>query len=219
VAVRRIAGHIQSLAEPSLAPPHTHRDMATRKQSRVVRPTVRRPDDLTGALDGIRRIVQTLRVSARTAERALGVSGAQLFVLHSLAEAPAASLNDLAERTFTHQSSVSVVVERLVRRRLVSRTRSAEDGRRIVLSLTPAGRRALESAPEIAQIRLIGALRALSARERRALARTLTRLSEAMGITARPPLLFEDEPSAVMRGRRAPRAASRAQSKRNDRQR
>jgi DNA-binding MarR family transcriptional regulator len=189
--------------------------MATRKQSRTVRQTARRPDDLTGALDGIRRIVQTLRVSARTAERALGVSGAQLFVLHSLAEAPAASLNDLAERTFTHQSSVSVVVERLVRRRLVSRTRSAEDGRRIVLSLTPAGRRVLEAAPEIAQIRLIGALRALSASERRALARTLARLSEAMGITEPPPLLFEDEPSAVMRGRRAPRAASRAQPKRN----
>lgn len=193
--------------------------MAIRKQSRAVRQGVRRPDDLTSALDGIRRIVQTLRISARTAERALGVSGAQLFVLHSLAEAPAASLNDLAERTFTHQSSVSVVVERLVRRRLVSRERSAEDGRRIVLSLTPAGRRVLESAPEIAQIRLIGALRALSARERRELARTLDRLTGAMGITAAPPLLFEDELPAAGRGRRTARAASRARPKRSTRTR
>jgi DNA-binding MarR family transcriptional regulator len=193
--------------------------MAIRKESRVVRKAVRRPDDLAGALDGIRRIVQTLRVSARTAERTLGVSGAQLFVLHSLAEAPAASLNDLAERTFTHQSSVSVVVERLVRRRLVSRERSAEDGRRIVLSLTPAGRRVLEAAPEIAQIRLISALRALSPRERRELARTLGRLGEAMGVTTPPPLLFEDESPAAGRGRRTARAASRARPKRANRQR
>jgi DNA-binding MarR family transcriptional regulator len=173
---------------------------------------MRSTDDLTSALDGIRRIVQTLRLSARTAERTIGVSGAQLFVLHSLAEAPAESLNDLAERTFTHQSSVSVVVERLVQRRLVSRTRSTEDARRIILELTPAGRRVLDTAPEIAQIRLIGALRALPARECRALARTLERLSAAMGTTAPPPLLFEDDGAAPKRERRTPRAASRART-------
>jgi DNA-binding MarR family transcriptional regulator len=135
------------------------------------------------------------------------------------ARSPAASLNDLAERTFTHQSSVSVVVERLVRRRLVSRERSAEDGRRIVLSLTPAGRRVLEAAPEIAQIRLIGALRALSASERRALARTLGRLSEAMGVTSPPSLLFEDDAPATVRRQRTPRAASRARPRGNNRKR
>src|SRR5918912_3802717 len=119
------------------------------------RRTPERSAELTSALDAIRRIVQALRVSARTSEQRLGVSGAQLFVLHALAEAPAKSLNDLAARTFTHQSSVSVVVERLVRRRLVSRTRSAEDARRVTLALTATGRALLDSAPEVAQVRLV----------------------------------------------------------------
>jgi len=167
--------------------------------------------DLTAALDAIRRIVQALRVSARAAERRLGVSGAQLFVLHALAEAPAQSLNDLAARTFTHQSSVSVVVDRLVRRRLVSRNRSAEDGRRVVLTLTPSGRSLLRSSPEVAQIRLIAALRKLSGTECRVLARHLGRIVREMGATEAPMLFLDDgmqSPARATRTRRRPRAAS-----------
>lgn len=174
----------------------------------------KRPNDLTAALDGIRRIVQALRVSARAAERRLGISGAQLFVLHTLAEAPADSLNDLSARTFTHQSSVSVVVDRLVRRRLVSRMRSPEDGRRVVLELTPSGRALLRSAPEVAQMRLIAALRALPAPDCRKLSRILDGIVRSMGVTETPALFFED----IVRdnGGRTTRARSRAGVKRRD---
>src|SRR5690348_6142489 len=90
-------------------------------------------------LDSIRRIVQVLRVSSRVAEKQFGLSSAQLFVLHTLAQAEAASLNELAARTATHQSSVSVVVHRLVDQGLVKRNASRSDARRIELALTAAG--------------------------------------------------------------------------------
>src|SRR3954449_11206732 len=80
--------------------------------------------DIRDVMDAIRRIVRVLRVSSRAAEKQGGLSGAQLFVLHKLADAPALSLNELADRTRTHQSSVSVVVQRLVDRELVARARS-----------------------------------------------------------------------------------------------
>ena len=152
----------------------------------------RSSDELSAALDAIRRIVQVLRASTRVAERRLGISGAQLFVLHALSESPADSLNDLAARTFTHQSSVSAVVERLVRRRLVSRKRSSADARRVVLSLTPSGRALLRSSPEIAQLRLISALRELPPRDRRALARILDLVVHEMGADVAPTLFFEE---------------------------
>ena len=69
-------------------------------------------------LDAIRRIVQALRESSRAAEKGVGLSSAQLFVLQTLQETPGLSLNELAERTRTHQSSVSVVVTKLARQRL-----------------------------------------------------------------------------------------------------
>jgi DNA-binding MarR family transcriptional regulator len=152
-------------------------------------------NELSAALDAIRRIVQALRASTRVAERRLGISGAQLFVLHALSESPADSLNDLAARTFTHQSSVSAVVERLVKRRLVSRKRSSADARRIVLSLTPSGRALLRSSPDIAQLRLISALRELPPRDRRSLASILDRVVHGMGADATPSLFFEDTSS------------------------
>src|SRR6516165_4152555 len=96
----------------------------------------RRAESVRAVMDSLRRIVRGLRLSARDAERSAGISGAQLFVLQSLAEERASSLNDLADRTLTDQSSVSVVVKRLTDRKLVARKAAADDARRIELSLT-----------------------------------------------------------------------------------
>jgi DNA-binding MarR family transcriptional regulator len=133
-------------------------------------------------MDGIRRVVQALRVSSRGAEQHVGLSGAQLFVLQRLVASPAVSINELAEATLTHQSSVSVVVRRLVERGLVRRGTSGEDGRRVEVSLTARGRRLLQRAPGAAQDRLIEGLRRMAPADRRSLATQLGRLARAMGL-------------------------------------
>jgi DNA-binding MarR family transcriptional regulator len=140
------------------------------------------PDEreVAAVLEGVRRVVRVLRVSSRATEQRLGVSGAQLFVLQQLAQAPARSLNELAERTHTDQSSVSVVVSRLVERGLVSRDISVEDSRRITISLTSAGRTVLRHAPEAAQARLVEALRRLPRTQLTGLARGLSSLGRLM---------------------------------------
>src|SRR5262245_46150204 len=101
-------------------------------QSSVPPPAHSAPE-ATAILDDLRRLVRVLRESSRAAEAILGVTGAQLFVLKTLAGEPVLSLNTLAERTRTHQSTVSVVVKRLVARGLVTRTTSSVDARRIQL--------------------------------------------------------------------------------------
>lgn len=145
------------------------------------------------ALSALRQIVHSLHRASRSAERAHGVSGAQLFVLQLLAESPARSLNALAERTLTHQSSVSVVVSRLVARGLVERSRSPEDGRRIELRLSEAGKELLTQTPAAMQIRLIEALRALQRRDLRTLASLLTQVVHSMGVAGESTgFLFEE---------------------------
>jgi len=144
-----------------------------------------RGTDLTLALDALRRIVRALGVSSRTAERSVGITGAQLLVLQRLAESPADSLNDLAERTFTHQSTVSVVVDRLVERRFVKRTRSRDDARKILLSLTGAGRTALRKAPPPAQTQLVDALGRLPRRALHVVAEGLVATAHEMGLDER----------------------------------
>ncbi len=144
-------------------------------------------------LDSVRWIFQALRESSRRAERQVGLSGAQLFVLQKLAESPGLSLNELADRTHTHQSSVSTVVSRLVARRFVQRARAAEDGRRVELTLTARGRTAAAEAPDAAQDRLIAAIEAMPAYRRRLLAEGLTELARGVAAThRRAPMFFDD---------------------------
>jgi DNA-binding MarR family transcriptional regulator len=155
-------------------------------------------------LDAIRLIVRALRESSRGAERAVGIGAAQLFVLQRLAAEPALSLNELAARTFTHQSSVSVVVTRLVERGLVTRARGDDDARRLSLSATAAGRALLARAPAAAQDRLVAGLSLLGPTSRRQLARLLGRLVDLMALPDRhPPMFFEAPP------RRRPGKAAR----------
>lgn len=130
---------------------------------------------VTACLDAIRRIVQSLRQSSRQAEQDVGLSGAQLFVLRRLAESDSPlSMGDLAERTLTHLSSVSVVVTKLVERGLVLRSPSRTDARRADVKLSAKGRAFLErSSPVTAQERLAEAIAALSPERREGLAHIL----------------------------------------------
>src|SRR3954454_4823855 len=118
------------------------------------------------AMNAVRSIVCAQRIKTRAIELKIGIKLAQLFVLQQLEERPSDSLNDLAERTATHQSSVSVVVRRLVERGLVTRTPSPADKRRIEIDVTPAGRSLLAVAPPTIPTQLIGALHRMNDEER-----------------------------------------------------
>lgn len=160
-------------------------------------------DDATAVLTALRRIVRFLRLADRDAEATAEVSAAQLFVLHSLRGAPAASVGELAARTLTDPSSVSTVVARLVARGLVRRTPSPADRRRAELCLTAAGQRMVTRAPRAPQAQMIAAIRALPTAQRAELIRALDRLAVAIGADkVAPRMLFEDEPAAPARRRR-----------------
>jgi DNA-binding MarR family transcriptional regulator len=145
-------------------------------------------------MNAVRSIVRALRINTRAIESKMGMSLAQLFVLQQLAERPANSLNELAERTATHQSSVSVVVRRLVESGYVSRTTSALDRRRLEIEVTAKGRELLTGAPTTVQTQLVDALRNMAEKDQTTLAALLEEWLRAAKIDlATPPMLGEDE--------------------------
>ncbi|HEX3868358.1 MAG TPA: MarR family transcriptional regulator [Gemmatimonadaceae bacterium] len=145
-------------------------------------------------MNAIRSIVRALRVNTRSIELKMGISLAQLFVLQQLEDRSADSLNELADRTATHQSSVSVVVRRLVERGYVSRVPSTTDKRRIEIAVTEAGRALLAGAPRTIQTQLMDAMRDMPRAEQTMLADLLERwLHLAKVDFAAPPMLGEEE--------------------------
>ncbi len=143
-------------------------------------------------LAGIRRLERGLRLAAGDAERATGLSAAQLFSLEKLAEMPAASITVLAARTHTDRSSVSAVVDRLVAAGLVSRNASASDRRRSETRITRKGKAVLARAPKSPTAALLRALGQLPEAKVRQLANGLSALNEQLGYTETA-MLFDDE--------------------------
>lgn len=146
------------------------------------------------ALVSIRRLVRTLRTTAVSVERETGLSTAQTFVLQLLAEAPADSMNELAERTATDQSSVSVVVTRLEAKGLVSRVPSVTDARRTHVIITPDGIALMQRKPPTVQQRLTHALSGMPPESLELLSTQLNTLVGLMGADEEPAtLIFEDD--------------------------
>ena len=151
--------------------------------------------DQTAIMDAVRILFRAIRLHNVEVERLLGISLAQLYVLEQLDGHPNASVNDLAELTRTHQSSVSVVVRKLGERGLVEKRTSSSDARRAELSLTDAGRKLLTTSPGTFQTRLQAGLREIGVDETRQLAANLSHWLKACGLDeVSPPMFFEDEP-------------------------
>jgi DNA-binding MarR family transcriptional regulator len=145
-------------------------------------------------MNHFRRIVRALRSSHRAAGH-LNLTGAQLFVINVIGEAEGPlSVNEVAQRTGTDQSTVSVVTNRLVERGLLKRERSREDSRRVDLSLTASGRALQKKAPvTVAQQRMTAALLELSPRDAAELLRLIEKIVTSMNIGAeRAGMMFDD---------------------------
>ena len=162
-------------------------------------------------MDSIRQIVHALEVGSRSAQRSVGLSGAQLFILQILAAGGVMSVNEVAARSHTHQSSVSGVVSRLVEAKLVKRAASRADARRLELTVTQAGRRALKSSLVTPQERLIASLSRLAPGRLAQLRSLLHEVVSLSGMdSGTPPMFFE---GAKRQQRRSSSAARESSSK------
>ena len=141
--------------------------------------------------------MRAIRLASTATHHGQSISAAQAFVLQTLLDSPGLRINDLAEQTSTDQSSVSVVVQKLVDAGLVVKQRSESDARAFEVHLTPAGRAFAKKTPVAPQLRLLDGLRKLSASDRSDLAALLEQWLTALGIADQnPPMLGEDGKSA-----------------------
>lgn len=144
-------------------------------------------------LNGLRIIVQALSTASRKSETKLGITGAQRFLLQELASAGELSVNELAQRTHTHQSTVSTVITKLEKAGLVTRKRNANDARVQLLALTPKGRTKLKDKQQTVQQRLIQAIGSLALNEQQQLATLLGSVIQSAGLENEPATMFLEQ--------------------------
>lgn len=165
-------------------------------------------------LNSFRCLVKSLRLADRAGLREHGLGASQLYVLHELARDSPLSINDLAERTATDQSTVSVVVAKLIAKGYVAGERAETDARRLDLTLTARGHRLVRTLPPPIQHRIIEGVQKLPRARASALAESLRAICDVLGVAdEHPPMLMDDEPKRKSTRSGKP-AAKRARARR-----
>jgi DNA-binding MarR family transcriptional regulator len=145
-------------------------------------------------MDSFRRIVRVLRTASRNSEGHIGLRAGPSFVLQQLEKFEPISLNGLAEKTYSHQSTVSVVVNDLVNEGYVRRTQSEKDRRYIVLETTPKAKALLKNRIPTIQEKFAAVIEKMDAKDAQELARLLEIFVEEAGLSSeKPHFFFEQE--------------------------
>lgn len=98
-------------------------------------------------LISLRRIIQAIDLHSRQLVRQHGITTPQLLVLKQINAEGSISVSKLAEEISLKQTTVTDILNRLERKKLVCRERDNLDRRRVLLKETDEGRKLLEAAP------------------------------------------------------------------------
>jgi len=113
------------------------------------------------ALKKLRIVIRAAQRHSTWIEKQCGVSGAQLWVMQELSDAPGLRVGELAMKLAMHQTTTSNLVDILARRGLVIKKRDQHDQRVVRLTLSSEGKKLLKAAPQPTRGLLPEALRHL----------------------------------------------------------
>lgn len=142
----------------------------------------RRENQPRDVLKRFRMIFRAVQQHSHWVETRTGVSSAQLWALWELSKKPGIRVTELAKAMSVHQSTASNLLEKLVRKGLVTRNRISPDHRVVSLYLTEQGKQTLDRLPSPAQGILQNALTSLQPETLVSLCRELDQLIACMNI-------------------------------------
>ena len=142
-------------------------------------------------LISLRRLIRAIDLHSRYLSKHFGLTGPQLIILRELSQAEGMSLGEVAASVSLSQATVTGITDRLEKRRLITKTKSEIDRRRVVIQPTEACRRLLAQAPPPIQESFLNQFGKLKDWEQSMILSSLQRLVQmvdAKGINAEPVL-------------------------------
>lgn len=140
----------------------------------------------------LRRIVRALDLQSKQLQK-IGLTGSQLQVLRALAKSDTLTAHQLSREVSLSQGTVTTVLDRLEAKGLIRRERDAQDKRRLVLTLTEAGREVLSHAPSLLRADFVAAFNGLNDWEQTLMLSCLQRLAAMMDVPRPPGTAMQDQ--------------------------
>ena len=116
-------------------------------------------------MQSLRRIFKAIQDYSHKVSEEFGITGPQLWALKTISQNESLSLSDLGKRMYLHPSTITGVIDRLEKKRYVTRIRDQVDRRVIYVQLTAEGKRLAKRVPNPAQGKMIYGLKNLKRRE------------------------------------------------------
>lgn len=111
------------------------------------KPTANPSDSAAQALRQFRVVFNAVRTHFRQVEQETGLGGAQVWALSLIQKSPGLGVGDIASHMDIHQSTASNLVKVLLKKELITLSKSEGDKRVVELRVTPTGKKALKKMP------------------------------------------------------------------------
>jgi DNA-binding MarR family transcriptional regulator len=133
------------------------------------------------ALRSIRRILRAAEQGGRKLATETGLTPSQVLVLQEIERRGETTPSVVAANLQFGQATVTNLVDRLMAAGFVTRQRNERDKRQVILRATVEGRAALESAPDLLQVRFRDRFEELPTWEQAMILAGLERLGQILG--------------------------------------
>jgi DNA-binding MarR family transcriptional regulator len=129
----------------------------------------------------IRQIIRRIDLYSKKLEHVYGLTGPQLLLLKELGKAEEMPVGHLARHARLSHPTVTGILDRLEKRGLIVRTRSAADKRRVLVSIAEPGIAVLAGAPSLLEEQFVDRFQQLQPWEQTLILSSLQRVAAMMG--------------------------------------
>ena len=149
---------------------------------------------ISEVIDNLRRTIKAINEYSKNAEKETELTGPQLWAIKIVAKSAPIKVTEIAREMYLHPATVVGILDRLVLKGLVQRTKSNEDRRVVEINLTEQGQALVDRAPEVAQGLLIKGLEALPTEKLAQMSESMREMVKILRAEEIPPqLLFSQE--------------------------
>lgn len=111
-----------------------------------------------------------------------GLTGAQLWIMQQVYNFNGISNSELSKNLTIHVSTCSLLVNKLIKKNLIEKTRDPKDERKIVLTLSPKGKQLMAKAPKSPEGAIPSTLKKLTIEDLEELNTVLTKFAKKMKV-------------------------------------
>ena len=131
-------------------------------------------------LVALRKIIRAIGMRSRQLSKEVGLTGPQLMILQKVGKQTGVMVREIAEDINLSSATVTNILDRMEARNLVERIRSTTDKRKVGVSLTHEGGKALSTAPLPLQEHFTNRFKAMEEWEQSQMVATLQRIALMM---------------------------------------